>query len=309
MTHFIIPPSDPLILPASILDALATDRMPHAALLVGTNRATNLAARYIAQVLLCEGESRPCGQCSACIKFHADVQTDFLEVGGQAIKTSEIEAMQRWLPVRAHSGKKVYTLYGADHMTGVAANRILKTLEEPQRGVFALLTALGRQAVLSTIRSRCTIYTITESGAAPHTDPQVVPLLEEATQGAENHSFDGFVEKMIKWTQMWLVDKCPALILAAQWQSYCEEVSPADSLTLLVEYLRDILHTRVGQSSIRFQDWEASIKRIAPILEVKQWTRAIEIVLDSRQRLESHVATLLNFEQMCIRLREVLPDV
>ncbi|WP_236017995.1 DNA polymerase III subunit [Alicyclobacillus suci] len=304
-----MPPSDSFILPDAIAEAVAAGRLPHATLLVGPSRATMTAARYLAKALLCEDTTCPCGRCSACIRFQAGTQTDFFEVGGESIKTADIEAMQRWLSVRGHSGKKVYTLYGAHQMTGVAANRILKTLEEPQPGVYALLTATARQSVLSTIQSRCTVYPIAEPGVSAHTDVQVIPLLEDAMKETENHSFDGFINKMIKWVQMWLVDGTQALILAAQWQMICEEVSAADSLTLLVEYLRDILHTRVGQSNIRFQDWESHMKRVAPILEVRQWSRAIEIVLDSRQRVESHVATLLNFEQMCIRLREVLPDV
>jgi DNA polymerase III subunit delta' len=213
--------------------------------------------------------------------------------------------VQRWLMTRAHGLRKVYLLEGVDSMTGVAANRMLKTLEEPGPNVHAILTASRRQSVLSTIRSRSFIYELTRSGEFASSDHEVVSKFEELFGNSENDTFDGFVEKMIRWTEMWLLEKEPVLILAATWQSYCDQVTATDSLMLLAEWLRDILYFRAGASNGRFRSWEHDIQRIAPILEVEQWTRAVQLVLDSRTRLQSHVASLLNFEQMCIRLREV----
>ncbi|WAH37311.1 DNA polymerase III subunit [Alicyclobacillus dauci] len=294
-------------LPTPLRDALTSGRLPHAVLLIGTPTATENTARYIAQTLLCESDTRPCGTCSSCVKFAADVQTDFFQLGGQSIKTAEVEEMQSWLKLRGHTGKKVYALYGAERLTGVAANRMLKTLEEPEEHVYALLTASLRQSVLSTIRSRSFTYTVHDSTSWLDTDHQSIPLLQALMANTENSSFEGFIDKMLKWTEMWVVERQPALILAAKWQSFCDdEISARISLMLLVEWIRDILHVRVGGSNIRFGDWNTQLSRIAPILEVKQWADAMEIVLESRQRLESHVASLLNFEQMCIRLREVL---
>lgn len=300
-------PTEAFNLPVSLLDAFARRRVTHAILLVGSPHTTEKAARWFARMLLCQRDSgAPCGECPACRQFDSGVHPDFLEVGEGTIRTGDIEVLQRWLSVKSHGERKVYTLKNVESMTPVAANRVLKTLEEPEPGVYAILTATERQRVLSTIRSRTLMYELPASEAYLSTDHFAVPLLESVFGERENDTFDGFVDQMLRWTEMWLVEKQPALILAATWQSYCETVSAMDSLMLLAEWFRDMLYARAGASNRRFRDLEPQIVRIAPMLEVGQWTRSVEIVLESRGRLNSHVASLLNFEQMCIRLREVV---
>jgi DNA polymerase-3 subunit delta' len=51
--------------------------------------------------------------------------------------------------------KKVYLILGAEELADEAANRLLKTLEEPPPFVVFLLTAVEHGAVLPTIVSRC----------------------------------------------------------------------------------------------------------------------------------------------------------
>lgn len=294
------------VLPASLLDGLVTGRLPHALLLIGPTSVSHDVALAIARRLLCaSGADDACGACSSCVQFEAGTHPDFFTAGEGAIRTADVEATQRWLVTKAHFSKKVYLLEGVDAMTGVAANRMLKTLEEPEPGVYALLTASRRHNVLSTIRSRSFIYELAAPVGYGASDHDVVPKLQAIFGHSENDTFDGFVEKMIRWTEMWILQKEPTLLLAATWQSFCDQVSATDSLMLLAEWLRDILYTRIGASNRRFRDWEEHILRIAPILEVDEWAKAVQIVLDSRSRLQSHVASLLNFEQMCIRLREV----
>lgn len=51
--------------------------------------------------------------------------------------------------------KRIIVLEYADQMTAPAANRLLKTLEEPPRGYFFMLLARRSEIILPTIRSRC----------------------------------------------------------------------------------------------------------------------------------------------------------
>ncbi|GLG02430.1 hypothetical protein Alches_24710 [Alicyclobacillus hesperidum subsp. aegles] len=293
-------------LPEPLMASLAARSLLHAVLLVGTPTDTARAAGFVARHLLCERPAdAPCGTCRACVQMAASAHPDFLEVGAQGLKTADVEAVQDWLATKAHGGRKVYVLHGVDHMTGVAANRMLKTLEEPEPHVYAIMTAKSRQNVLSTIRSRAFAYDLAPAGPYTATDPAAAEQLHRLLHATEDPSFDGFVDQMIKWTKMWLVERAPAWTLAAAWQSLSEQLPAEDSLLLLAEWLREVLNVRASMPCGRFQDWEQAILRIAPILEIHQWAEAIEIVLECRLRLQSHVAALLNFEQMCIRLREV----
>ncbi|GMA57169.1 DNA polymerase-3 subunit delta' [Alicyclobacillus sacchari] len=293
-------------LPQPLITSLRGKSLLHAVLLVGTPTDTARAAMMVARYLLCERPAdTPCGTCRACVQMAAGVHPDFLEAGTEGLKTADVEMVQDWLGTKAHGGCKVYVLHGVDHMTGVAANRMLKTLEEPEPNVYAIMTAKNRHNVLSTIRSRAFAYDLAPADPYTATDPGAAEQLRRLLNTTEDPSFDGFVDQVIKWTEMWLVERAPAWTLAAAWQSLSEQIPAEDSLLLLAEWLREVLNARAKMPCGRFRDWEQAILRIAPILEIHQWAEAIEIVLDSRLRLQSHVAALLNFEQMCIRLREV----
>lgn len=305
----LFPPKTDIVLPQQLLNLLTNGRLPHALLLIGSEDVTREAAGYVAQVLLCIADQRPCGVCSVCQQFAAGSSADFFEAGGDAIRKNDVEMLQRWLPVKGHRPTKVYTLYGADTMTGVAANRILKTLEEPHKGVYAILTATSRQAVLSTIRSRSFTFTIQQQTQFAQSDFDVIPLLQSVIQPEENDLFDGFIAKMVRWMEMWLVQREPSLILAAQLQSLAHEISAEKCLIVLAEWFRDTLYMRIGQPNIRFHEWSLEIARFAPMLEIGQWTRSLNILIESRLRLQSNVVALLNFEQMCIRLQGVLSGV
>ena len=53
------------------------------------------------------------------------------------------------------SARRVFVIEGADTMNDQAANRMLKTLEEPPAFTHLLLLADSREEVLATIASRC----------------------------------------------------------------------------------------------------------------------------------------------------------
>lgn len=59
------------------------------------------------------------------------------------------------------SNKKVLILYGCDKLTTQAQNALLKTIEEPPKGVYLILLSDSLEVILDTIKSRCQIYKLT----------------------------------------------------------------------------------------------------------------------------------------------------
>jgi DNA polymerase-3 subunit delta' len=146
----------------SLRSAIVRDRVAHAYLFVGPDGVgKRLAAKEFAKALNCaEGDSAPCGVCSVCRRIESGVHPDVIETApgdkARLIKTKVIDDL-----VDAASGsplearRKVFLVIDADRMNLAAANKFLKTLEEPPgASVFILVTA--RPGMLPvTVVSRC----------------------------------------------------------------------------------------------------------------------------------------------------------
>ncbi len=138
--------------------AFAEGRLSHAYLFTGMpGSGTMEAARALAQCVVCPHEAD--GTCEECLRVahntHPDVKM-LSPAGISGYLAEQIRSLEEDValaPIRAQS--KVYVLDRVDMLWGTAANALLKTLEEPPRGVMFILIARSADAVLSTIVSRC----------------------------------------------------------------------------------------------------------------------------------------------------------
>ncbi|MFS8570097.1 MAG: DNA polymerase III subunit delta' [Thermaerobacter sp.] len=141
--------------------ALATGRIAHAYLFAGEpGLGQEEAARAMAAALLCAepDEGGACGRCPSCRKLaggnHPDVL--WMEPEGSSLKTSQVADLIRELRYRPVEGRvRCVLMAGADTMTMEAANRLLKTLEEPPSEAVLFLLAADEERLPETIRSRC----------------------------------------------------------------------------------------------------------------------------------------------------------
>ena len=142
----------------------AAQRLPHALLFCGMEGVgKRRTARVLARTLLCtRGGDAPCGCCDACRTMAAGVHPDYFEVvpevrgkGAAMIRTEAVRDIliaASGAPVQAQ--RRIILIDGAETMNETAANRLLKTLEEPSGEVLFILVTHAYDAVLPTIRSR-----------------------------------------------------------------------------------------------------------------------------------------------------------
>lgn len=137
-------------------------------------------ARYFAQLLLCENPlqtdddtSLPCGICHNChqveIGAHPDygvyrpktasadnsptAPTDLVSSVISVDQAREFSSKAQSRPVNGEH--KVMVMEQADRMTVQAQNALLKTFEEPARGLTIILLCDNSNVLLPTVRSRC----------------------------------------------------------------------------------------------------------------------------------------------------------
>lgn len=161
---------------------LAKDAMlPHAILLESSDMENTLEfALFVAKIMLCDSVSddKPCDRCSNCIKVNKKSHTDLMIIGNEnveskkagtekleieksctSIKVETVRKIREDAQIASCEGKcKFYIISGADNMTVQAQNALIKTLEEPPDNVVFIIICKSKLALLSTICSRCQIY-------------------------------------------------------------------------------------------------------------------------------------------------------
>jgi DNA polymerase-3 subunit delta' len=145
---------------------LEAGKLAHAYLFVGPAHVGKMTlALNLAQALNCEAADRPCLKCPACEKIaakrHADVQIIGLLKNEDAteaklISIDQIKDMQHDASLPPFEGKhKVFIFDTAELLSTDAANRLLKTLEEPVDKVTFILLTVNDKLLPLTVISRC----------------------------------------------------------------------------------------------------------------------------------------------------------
>lgn len=147
---------------SAVSSAVASGKLSHALIFEGSSQEIRLsAAKETAMAILCKGDSKPCGNCSACYKVGIDSHPDLhiISKQGAMIKVDEIRDIKEKAKVYPNDGdKSVFVICEAQNMNPQAQNALLKIFEEPARHVSFILTCPSKSSLLETITSRATAY-------------------------------------------------------------------------------------------------------------------------------------------------------
>lgn len=243
----------------------------------------------LAKALVCENKNA-CNACKGCSLFeaqsHPDVQivvSDKPSIGVDLIrKVSEFVTTTAQL-----MGNKVIIIHGIDAMTEAASNSLLKTLEEPSKNTFLILSTTQPNNLLPTIKSRCekirlrlpseeqslawlrsnTNETTTSEGLYAYSGSPITYLQALNDKAANFHEFIGdianlqenkvFAESVAK---KWKAEPSLALKWAYQWSilEYKKCLQQGANLSKLDELqnisdLCSSLKPKLEQAGINFQ--------------------------------------------------------
>jgi DNA polymerase III subunit delta' len=144
-------------------------------------------AKSFAQALLCRilpGEG--CGTCDICVKIETENHIDLTIIKASkadtskvySVKDGDIENLIRRLQKKPFEGQRnIGIIESAETITPRAANRLLKTLEEPPVGTVILLMCDNINMLPQTIVSRCVVARVMQ-----HEDGYADDILEQARE-------------------------------------------------------------------------------------------------------------------------------
>lgn len=177
----------------SLKRALA-DRFPQTVLLTGEDSAALVQwAKALAAALLCEHDGeRPCGVCPSCHKMKQSVHADCLIIdeGEQELKVDLARKIKMENAVVPTEGsRRVTIIHHAQQLNHAAQNALLNVLEEPSAFAFFILTAEQPDALLQTVRSRCTKFAL-EPPSPKASEKETTALLAHYLQALADRQED-----------------------------------------------------------------------------------------------------------------------
>lgn len=148
--------------------AAAGEGMTHAWLFTGPpGSGRSIAARAFAAALQCADQG--CGACPSCRQVAEGSAPDVTQLRPEGVHIAKKDAeliIARMFRKPQSSPWSVVVVEDADRLTDIAANMLLKVLEEPPVRAVLMLCAPGAEDILPTIRSRCRSVTLGLPGIA-----------------------------------------------------------------------------------------------------------------------------------------------
>lgn len=312
-------------------DGFESGRLGHAYLIVGDPQGNaGQLAESILQMLYCDqGANRPCGKCNNCLRVARHIHPDIAWIEpikkSRGILVEQIEEVARNIfQTTFEGGWKAVVFASAERMNNEAANKLLKTLEEPPpRSIFLLLSDQP-EALLPTIISRCQRVALSDCLTDPEDDlrsavfniaagaaggriaarllkaKEILSLLENIREQAENEADE--------WLRLNQAGDEQAGDLAEISQGRMEAVyreKRRQVLRLLLLWQRDSLLCAcgLGDDNLLFYRSDAvRIRKAAAGLTCAQAMNNITVVEKMQAHLDQHLPENMVIERAFLQL-------
>jgi len=315
---------------------IAQERIPQALLITGNKGlGKQQLANQFAVALLCatpQANGMACGLCSSCLLVNAETHPDFIQVQpeepGKGIGIGQIRSLITRLTLKPQfETYRVVIVNPADKMNNAAANAFLKCLEEPTERTVIILITEKPAKLPATIISRCQKLAVVTPDKETVVDwlaktlqskSPPAPLLQRGdllcnvslAQGAPLLALDYANDETLTlrnesfnaWMAIAKQLKSP-VIIAEDWHKL-----PASPLIFwitswIIDLIKCSYHTKV--ESLYNPDLSEPLQELSQRLELKGLYKLYDLLLASRQRLDTQINKQLLFEEILIQWHEL----
>ena len=315
---------------AMFKESLAKGRLGHAYLIVGDPRgnAARLADNILKLLYCANPEKRPCSECDNCRRVERRIHPDVMWVEpvkkSRGILVNQVEEVLKHIFQTTYEGGwKAVVLMNAERMNIEAANKLLKTLEEPSPKSVFLLVSDQPEALLPTIISRCQRVALPDSasvsadalrnavaeiaggmtgGLAARLGKarEMAALLQHMRAEAESEAAEWFSRNRVEGEDEADLEQVSLGRMEAEYRERRRQV-----LRLLLLWQRDILLAACGpdcEQHLYFRSAAEQICRMARGLTCAQALSNVAIVEQMQDYLDLHLSEAMVIERAFLQL-------
>jgi len=313
-------------------NSIAAGNMSHAYLIAGPphiGKAT--LALDIARYVNCTESDAPCDICQSCRRInngkHVDINLLSLESpltppengkSRKEISIKDIEELQKRASLSAYEGRfRIFIIDGVEDLSEEAANRLLKTLEEPPSYVIFLMLTADEKRVLTTILSRCQKiemklvpadvieqYLIETHGA----ETDKAKLTARLARGCPGGAITLLDNTKHMQGRIDILNKLQYLLCASYENrfAYIEHLGTdreknVDMLDTWLTWWRDVLLTRCECSDVMINiDFSKDIERAAAAFEIGEIKQSIDRIQEAQRQIQQNANVRLVMEVLML---------
>ncbi len=249
-----------------------------------------------------------CQNCKQCLLIESGNYTEIeiINPDGLWIKKEQLKKLQEEFSTKALIGnKKIYIINGAEKLNTTAANSILKFLEEPAKGIIAILITNNIYSVLETIKSRCQIIKLIPDKKAfkDETTIERLNISINKTKDLDDQTKEKY-EKIIYFINFHEKNHLDTLsYMQKLWHDNIktkEELQIAFDIMIL--YYKDILNKQTNRKVEIFEDYQKEINDIIEKNTILDITQKINIIAETKEKIKYNANQNLLMDKLIIDL-------
>lgn len=256
------------------------------------------------------------------IRDHVDIikyKSDKASIGVDIVRDIIIEASKK----PYETDKKVIIIYQGEKLTAQAQNALLKTIEEPHKGVFIIILSESSEFILDTIKSRCQIHKL-----SPLNKEEIIKIINRDysqvnleminTLVAFSEGIPGRISKFLEDESFNNIRNLVLQLLkeistrkASITIKYADEFSSIkgkenEILSIIVTFIRDIMIYKEIKNNLSIINGDKinDIEEIANSISYKKLKGIISVVDEARINLKSNTNLWITFNTMLINMLE-----
>ena len=234
-----------------------------------------------------------------------------IEPTNNIIKKEQLLDLQQSFQVKPTLGDKlVYIICGADKLHVSSANTILKFLEEPSENIVAILLTDNLNKVLPTIKSRCQNL-IFKNKKEEELNKLDILLNEYKSKVYDKEDFveqfNNSKENMVSFIKQ--IEKLKIKEFIHFKDSIFDIYKTKDEINILFDFMLyfyyDMLNFMISRKVIYVNDYLEDMKEIAKISDIDKIQRKLQLIENTKIKLETNMNLKLLMDEFIIKFSEV----